>query len=374
MIYSYGVTEIGPYHIKSDTLCQDAHYIKRISDNCIIAAVADGLGSARHSDVASKIASKTTVEFCAERFISEMDDEDVLQLITQSFRIAQCEIEDVARGNGHELVDYDTTLDLVIYCAGKVLFGHAGDSGIVIQTSDGMYGPLTEQQRDDYGRVYPLIFEDHWVFGRAPKTVASVLLCTDGMLENVFFPVLLRDQPVSIYVAMAQFFMDIDRLGMKENGEIAVQERMTAAIAGLREDQVNDDKTVVVLCDSAVEVVPQADEYYAVPDFPALKRAYDEKFNRLAYPHLVADEVGETDLPGLQEDDSQQSNDGEAETSATCDSIESVDVAVSAVEASYTKKLSEISPGTKQLDLAQSKNKHTLGEKLRKKFGRGENP
>lgn len=285
MIYTYGVTEIGPYHIKNGIICQDANYIKKISDSCAIAAAADGLGSEKYSDIASKIASQTAVEFCAEHFSPEMEESDILGLIMQSFRIAQCKIEDTAKQNEHELSDYDTTLVLVIYCGGTVYFGHAGDSGIIVQTNDGLYGPLTQQDRDDYGRVFPLIFEDHWKFGKAPKPVASVLLCTDGILD-ILFPVLLRDQPVSIYVALAQFFMDKERLGFEEDGEAAVTEAMTTFIAGLQEDQVDDDKTVVVMCDSAIEVTPQEDKYYAVPDFASLEKEHREKFMREAYPHL----------------------------------------------------------------------------------------
>lgn len=297
MIYTYGVTEIGPYHIKNGIVCQDANYIKRVTDTCVIAAAADGLGSEKYSDVASKTASQVAVEFCAEHFSSNMDEEAILRLIMQSFRIAQCKVEDIANENGHELTDYDTTLVLVIYSNGEVFFGHAGDSGIIIQTNDGMYAPLTEQDRDDFGRVFPLIFEEHWKFGKAPKPVASVLLCTDGIFD-ILFPVLLRDEPVSIYVALAQFFMDKDRLGFEKDGEAAVAEAMTAFVAGLHENQVDDDKTVVVLCDSSVEVTPQPDEYYAVPDFATLEKQHREKYMREAYPHLAkqqADDGESTD-------------------------------------------------------------------------------
>ena len=64
MIYSYGVSLPGTYHIKNDIVCQDAHDIIKIGKSIAIAAVADGLGSAVHSDEGSKIAVNVATSFC----------------------------------------------------------------------------------------------------------------------------------------------------------------------------------------------------------------------------------------------------------------------------------------------------------------------
>lgn len=285
MIYAYGVTRIGPYHVKNATVCQDAHYIMKLSDNCVICAVADGLGSEKHSDIASKTATQTAVKYCAEHYSENMDSSAILRLLKQSFRVSQCFIGDIAAKNGHDLSEYDTTLDLVLYSFGKVYYGHVGDSGVIVQTDNGLFLPVTHQDRDDFGRVFPLIFEDHWQFGVVEHTVASVMLCTDGILD-ILFPVLLKNQPVTIYVALAQFLMDKDRLGFETTSENDVSDAMTAYIDALPENQVSDDKTVVVLCDVEIEVSPQPSEYYQVPDFTKLEKEFRDKYMREAYPHL----------------------------------------------------------------------------------------
>jgi len=66
MIYAYGVSLPGTYHIKNDIVCQDSHHIIRIGKEAAIAAVADGLGSADHSDVGSKIATSISTEYCRQ--------------------------------------------------------------------------------------------------------------------------------------------------------------------------------------------------------------------------------------------------------------------------------------------------------------------
>lgn len=288
MIYSYGVSSIGPYHIKNNLVCQDAHYIKRVSDNCTIAASADGLGSEKYSDIASKLAVKTAVEFCADKFDQSKPVAETLELMRQAFLVAQTAIESAAQKNGHEITDYDTTLDLVVLSAGNLYYGHVGDSGVIVQTADGRYLQITEQDRDEYNRVFPLCYYDHWKFGAVPDRVASVMLCTDG-IWGLVFPKLLSLQENKLYVALARFFMDRNQLGFKENGMENVQMAMEDFIKSLDESQVDDDRTVVVLCDDSVEVVPQPDDYYRVPDWGKLRLEYDEAFKRAAYPHLYAD-------------------------------------------------------------------------------------
>ena len=44
MIYSYGVSLPGTYHIKNNIVCQDSHQILHVGKQMAIAAVADGLG------------------------------------------------------------------------------------------------------------------------------------------------------------------------------------------------------------------------------------------------------------------------------------------------------------------------------------------
>lgn len=288
MIYAYGVTQQGTCHIRKNMVCQDAHRIVRCSGSCVIAAVADGLGSEEHSDIASKLAVALSADRCAEQIESVCADDQVLELIRDSFALAQREIEKTAENNGHELDQYDTTLSLAILRGDTLYYGHSGDSGIVALTASGLYQRVTEQQRDEEGRVFPLCFGDaKWVFAKYPEPVASVFLATDGMLETLF-PVYLRSEPVSIHVALARYFMDAGVLRIAEMGEDAVREKIGAFMGSIPDAQVNDDKTVAVLVNTDVPVRLQPPEYYAEPDWAELKRRYDEAWRRAAYPHLYS--------------------------------------------------------------------------------------
>ena len=292
MLYLCGATQQGRYHAKKNQVCQDAYQWARCSDRLAVAAVADGLGSELHAEIASRLAADLSVQYCAERVKESTPDEEVLHIIHEAFSLAQDRIEETARQNGHDLDQYDTTLSLVVFREGRVYYGHSGDGGIIAYTQSGLYKLLTTQQRDQEGRVFPLFFrEEKWVFGRAEEKIASVLLATDGILK-LFFPVYIRHQPVSIYVALARFWMDRDALDIEKRGEAEVQRELEGWMESLSEEQVDDDKTMVILVDSEASVTLQPAAYYQEPDWTALIQAYREEWEREAYPHLYQKQGG----------------------------------------------------------------------------------
>lgn len=299
MIYAYGVTQQGTYHVKNNIVCQDSHRIIKCNDSMAIAAVADGLGSEMYSDTASKIAADFTTKYCAERITSETVEDEILQIIKEAFTLAQQKIEETAEQNGHELDQYDTTLSLAVLRDSELFFGHSGDSGIVALNMDGSYEKVTEQQRDEENRVFPLYFgEEKWIIRKYEKQVASVFLATDGMLETLF-PIYLREEPISIYVALARFFMDAKILNIEADGEETVQNRISTFIEKIPDAQVNDDKTVAVILNTDNKPALMAEDYYKEPDWKELKRKREEKWKRLAYPSLYNDEQNETGKTSL---------------------------------------------------------------------------
>lgn len=295
MIYTYGITKQGTYHIKNDLVCQDAHNIIRSDESCVVAAVADGLGSEMYSDIASKMAVKISTEYCSENVKEESTDEEILEVIRDSFSLAQSEIEKYAFEKEHDLDQYDTTLSLVVYDNDTVYYGQSGDSGIIVLTSEGVYKKATEQQRDEEGRVYPLCFgEEKWEFGKISDSVASVLLATDGIYD-ILFPVYIHNESVNIYVALAEYLMNPQSLHIDYHGEEYVKEQIERFIDGIKDEQVNDDKTVVVLTNTNIDLKRQSKEYYEEPDWDLLIRKYEEAWKRAAYPQLYSEDKDEED-------------------------------------------------------------------------------
>mgnify|MGYP004555228747 CR=1 FL=1 len=283
MIHTFGISQQGKAHVRNNIVCQDAHYFKIIDEGICIASVADGLGSEKFSDIASKIASKSVVDYCVDKIGIDLEVKDILIILKEAFIYALNKIEKRAISDSGDINQYDTTLSMCVFFDGKLIYGHSGDSGIIALANDGKFYKVTEQQRDSYGRVYPLCFgEDYWKFEVFDKTVAGVILATDGILE-LFYPVYIKDMETSIYTSLAKYFLNI-RLLSEENFNINEYiKKRENYIDNIPEEVVDDDKTIIGIMDDKILVKWQDDSYYKEPDWNEFKKKYREKYNKKAY-------------------------------------------------------------------------------------------
>ena len=288
MIHYYGITKIGSYHVEKGIVCQDYHSITKIDNHFCIAAVADGVGSETKSDIASKIASESCVDYLKDNFKRGLDNETALEIIKNAFAYSLTRIEEYVEENSEDINQFDTTLVACVFVDKKVFYGNSGDSGAVVLLENGLYLPITKKQNDENGCVYSLCWKDKWEFGFIDN-VASVLLATDGLYDTLF-PFLLKYSDKDIYVSLAEYLMNNKNLKYKRNNDVKIQKTMEEFIDGIPGSSVNDDKTVVVIVDTSVKVGRQDDQYYAPIDWDELQRKHNEIYFKEAYPSLNKDE------------------------------------------------------------------------------------
>jgi len=281
MIYSYGFSLVGSSHLKKGIGCQDSNKTVTLNNGIAIAAIADGVGSCKYSDVASSIAVDVSVRVCFDE-IKANGGGDLLKVIEKAFTQAEREIDERSLSENHPITEYDTTLSLVIYDGKHITYGHCGDGGIIGLTNDGDYVKTTSPQKSEGIYVIPLrAGKDTWIIGKAEEEFAGVLLATDGVYD-AFFPYLLKGRPVEIYVPLIRYFMD--------NNVLKVSEKTINAVGKEREDYLNseacvsitDDKTILVLINGDIRPKKKNDSYYAEPDWETLQLEWNKK----AYPHL----------------------------------------------------------------------------------------
>jgi len=266
-----GDSQIGKSHEISGTKCQDA-FSCFSRDSIVFAAVADGLGSCKYSDIASCMASHDAVTFCSQNITKNLSDEQVIAIIKTSFDRANLAIKQKA---GDELDEYDTTLTLVVVIEGNVYFGHAGDSGIVALRSDGIFEEVTKAQHGSgYGMerpVYPLASESHWVFRKYEHPSKAIFMMTDGML-NKAIPPLLSGQKYQTDNKYLFYLYD----NLQKNPD--VESWVTDELTQTNPQEVNhDDKTLVGILFESGKIRLQPKEYY---DFPS-----DKLWNSLLHPY-----------------------------------------------------------------------------------------
>lgn len=131
---------MGTSHEKRLQPCQDAHRWKLLPNGILIAAVADGAGSATLAEIGAEIAVNTAVKSIAEEGlkISENDPDDCWhQLLTASLKMAREAVETEAQVREVKSRDLASTLILAIATPELIAVAQIGDGAAAIGDSDG---------------------------------------------------------------------------------------------------------------------------------------------------------------------------------------------------------------------------------------------
>jgi hypothetical protein len=123
---------VGTSHTRRNLPCQDYHSWSLLGGNTIIAAVADGAGSAERSQEGSKAAVEAAVHFFSNRMegITSGDAASYQALIQEGLKNSRRALEALA------ITDLDqvaTTLLLAILSPNWLAIGQVGDGGIVAE-------------------------------------------------------------------------------------------------------------------------------------------------------------------------------------------------------------------------------------------------
>ena len=348
----YGFSIQGKSHIDKGTVCQDSNKTGQLCAGYYFGAVADGVGSAPHSDIGSKLAVEKLYEYCDKNIKKGMSQIDVEDVLCAGYEYAMETIQKYADSHDKKIENYDTTLSAVIYNGKKIIYAHAGDGGIIVRQTNGIVKPVTKRQKGADGTsVIPLRAGEHsWEIGTYSGNVAAVLLVTYGMLDGVFQPTLLN-LPSStmelargdfsqdnVYIAAAEFFMN--PYAVYKNPKIkgaesflhtflegnllpkdqdAFLQCMDAAYTKLfnkktsREiceslkevyyavgavKNVRDDKSVVCFINETIEVVPQDKKYYLEPDWVWLQECYEALLYGKELPKKRIDDGDDGNIEG----------------------------------------------------------------------------
>ena len=316
MILSYGGSFQGRSHIDKNVPCQDSSYHGKISNDCVLLVVADGVGSAKHSEESSKIAVDTVVECIAETNLYSID------LLKEIYEKANNRIYDYAESKGNSVLDYDTTLSLALmFNDGHILWAHSGDGGIIAIKESGEYEAITKPQNGpDFISVIPLRGgSKYWEFGESEGPYASVLVMTDGILD-IMQPGLLRLSDCSVYVPMVRYFGENAYSLSSDNIEEFAKSRLDF-MNGSGCESVTDDRSLVVGIHENIKPKILEPSYYAEPDWEKLKLIWRKK----AYPHLSSEDSEIDDIDPLKEprQDNIQSTTGQDNLTNDSNSISS---------------------------------------------------
>ena len=275
MLGYFAASLMGSSHqFEENGVCQDAHSVKLLNSGWIVAAIADGLGSSKHSDVASSVAVNAATEYLSSNAPVEWNNEEIKALLRKAFDSSLTAVTQEAGDNS--LKEYETTLTLLMYDGQNVAYGSVGDGGIIALTSDGDYLLLnTPMKGEVFNETIPLHYgSSFWEIGHTDKTICSLLMLTDGIFD-VAYPWLLSKQKQKIYVNYVRPFMDRNILPVNNHDDFRQVEQ--ESIDYFKQvEEITDDKTFVGIINT--DFLPSLKEksYYDEPDWVKL---HDEAVN-----------------------------------------------------------------------------------------------
>jgi len=154
MVSSASVT--GTSHRRTGLPCQDSSSYS-IADEVLIAAVADGAGSATMSDVGSALAAETSVK-TIERLLSDYHDHTphplhetcLKRVVAGAVEEARRELHEESQRREVNVRQLATTLLLAVHTRDIMAAAQIGDGAMVVSDGSGQYATFIAPQRGEY--------------------------------------------------------------------------------------------------------------------------------------------------------------------------------------------------------------------------------
>lgn len=148
-----GVSVRGTGHIKTGQPCQDAHHWRMMPGPVLVAAVADGAGSATLGDVGARVAATAAVaEMCCQLGLGPPGrvGDDIGAQLVRALNAAREAVAVAAAERSVEERQMATTLILVTATPHLVAATQVGDGAAVVADANGAVSGLTVPQTGEY--------------------------------------------------------------------------------------------------------------------------------------------------------------------------------------------------------------------------------
>lgn len=251
---------IGTGHIGANMPCQDSHYVMQNGDTLIV-AVSDGLGSAAHSEIGSKIASEQAVTHIAnyvdslkspkKRFLwwpfpektqpNPQPAASTLESVCRTaFTVARDALVVRATKDHKELRDYACTLLVAVVMPNDWVVMHIGDGAVVGIFDNEATRTLSTPDNGEFINVtMPLTSNDyltHLRFSHKAEALRGVALMSDGVqpmcinyktgeaYDGFFRPIIqwLRTLDLAVTDVSMQKLLDTPRFRQKSDDDMTL--------------------------------------------------------------------------------------------------------------------------------------------------------
>ena len=198
----WGITDLGCVRTQN----QDMYQMEQLDKNTVLCVVCDGMGGAKSGNVASSLACDVFTQEVRRSFVSNMDAEQVDQMLRSAVKLANFTVFDQSR-QFEEFSGMGTTLVAALVQGKQVTVVNVGDSRAYSITENGVNqlttdhslvqmmidkGELTPEQAKTYpGKnlitraIGTEMVVNCDVFHHKAENGECLLLCTDGLCNTV---------------------------------------------------------------------------------------------------------------------------------------------------------------------------------------------
>jgi hypothetical protein len=242
-----GASVPGTSHLKTGIPCQDAHRFVALDSGVVIAAVADGAGSAKHADRGSLLVVDHAVSWLSTALSAsvawnESDSLDLLRVMTREVRThLESASQQANDGESTTLSDFATTLLVCFVTDSIVAACQIGDGAIVSANDQGEVHTLTQPSHGEYINETTFLTSDGYADAasytvRESSRTHGIFLFTDGIQSLAL--------NLSDYSPFSPFFQNIGKYAQSAGANSAA---VASFLASERVcERTDDDKTLVI--------------------------------------------------------------------------------------------------------------------------------
>jgi len=245
-----GASVQGSSHQQSGQPCQDAHSWHVLPGGILVAAVADGAGSAPLSEIGARTAADAAVQATSLSItalgitaLPKFEEQQGKKLLSSALEAARTAVEQAAAKENHPVADLASTLILVVAGPDFAAAAQVGDGAAVIEDNQEQILALTKPQRGEFVNETNFLTSAEYlscaqiiVWEGRPQSLA---LFSDGLQLLA-----LDMQP---YQAHIPFFSPLFRFVKSSTDEAEAQEQLTSFLRSPRiTGRADDDLTLLL--------------------------------------------------------------------------------------------------------------------------------
>lgn len=157
-----GAAVQGLSHQRQGLPCQDALRYHCLPGGILLAALADGAGSAVHAELGAQAAVEAAVDYLISRLTDHQPGEccEWAELIWETFQSARTAVEKLGEEQEESLRSFATTLTCLVATPEQLVIGQLGDGAVVATGADGDLKTVTALQRGEYANETNFLTQD----------------------------------------------------------------------------------------------------------------------------------------------------------------------------------------------------------------------